>query len=78
VLISHLDTFLVRLTRRIHSAAAVLLAMLASNFAAISSGLLILCLSYPLSARSADPRLLVQSGSTLRFSILAAVPLRAS
>jgi hypothetical protein len=78
VLIPVLDTFLVRLTRRIYSAAAVLLAKLASNFAAIASGLLILCLSYPLSARSADPRLLVQSGSALRFSNLAAAPLRAS
>jgi hypothetical protein len=78
VLISHLDTFLVRLTRRIQSAVAVMLAKLASNFAAIASRLLILCLSYPLSARSADPRLLVQYGSALRFSNLAAAPLRAS
>jgi hypothetical protein len=78
VLLSVLDTFLVRLMRRIQSAAAVMLAKSSSRFPASASGLLILCLSYPLSARSADLRLLVQSGSAFRFSNLAAAPLRAS
>jgi hypothetical protein len=41
-------------------------------------GLCILCLSYPLSARSADLRLLVHSGSALRLFNLADVSLRMS
>jgi hypothetical protein len=44
VLLSVLDTFLVRFTRRIQSAVAVMLAKSSSHFPAISSGLLILCL----------------------------------
>jgi hypothetical protein len=78
VLIFVLDTFLVRLTRRNQSAVAIMLAKLSSRFPAIVSGLMFLCLSYPLSARSADPRLLVQSDSAPRLSNLAAPPLRAS
>jgi hypothetical protein len=78
VLLFALGTFLVRLTRRIQSAVAIMLAKSSSHFPASASGLLILCLSYPLSARSADPRLLVQSDSAPRLSDLAAAPLRAS
>jgi hypothetical protein len=78
VLLSVLDTYLVRLMRRIYSAAAVLLAKSSSHFPASASGLLILCLSYPLSARSADLRPLFQSDSAPRLSNLAAAPLRAS
>jgi hypothetical protein len=48
------------------------------SFPAIASGLFILCLAYPLSARSADPRLLSNAGSVPRLSNLAAPPLRSS
>jgi hypothetical protein len=78
VLLSHLDTFLVRLTRHIQSAVADMLAKSSSRFPASASGLLILCPSYPLSAPSADLRLLSNAGSVLRFFNVADVPLHVS